>query len=264
MVVTCNLMGGLGNQMFQIATCYAYAKDNNMDYSCPQQTNQTCSRKESYTDTILRNVKRNNIVGNWYPIREPNFYYNKLPIINYDKIYLSGYFQSAKYFNQYRDELKYLFRPRDEDVEYIKKYDFSNSLCIHVRRGDYLLMSEIHVPQSIEYYIEGYKLLKESLNKQIDNIYIFSDDLDWCKNQEFFKELKNTHNVIFVNENDVITLYMMTNCTYHVIANSSFSWWGAYLKDNINEPVIIPKKWFGPKGPAFKIEDIALNDWISL
>jgi hypothetical protein len=89
---------------------------------------------------------------------------------------------------------------------------------------------------------------------------VFSDDIEWCKKQEFFKTLGN---VVFVKDMDYNEMYLMSLCKHNIIANSSFSWWGAYLNMNRRKKVIAPMQWFGPKGPK-DLQDLRPDSWITL
>jgi hypothetical protein len=255
--VSCHLMGGLGNQLFQVATTFALAKDSNNLLKeeivpiFPFLTDQNVSRTKSYKDNILRKIHRIQENIKFLVYKERWFPYQQLPrySIEYkdNNLMLDGYWQSYKYFDKYRDELKELFSPRDEDLLKIKQYDFKNSLSIHLRRGDYLNHPTIHLNLPISYYEEAFGIIK---NFEIENIYIFSDDIKWCKNHLTFIKGNKT----FVEEEDYIELYIMWNCNYHIIANSSFSWWGAYLSNS--KKVICPKRWFEVDGPKYNIDDI--------
>jgi hypothetical protein len=170
---------------------------------------------------------------------------------------LIGYFQSEKYFIDYRDELLELFKPTKEIDDYIEqKYGkiLNRKTCsLHVRHGDYLQLSNHHPPCSIQYYIESIK--------KFDNntlFIVFSDDISWCKS--VFKG----DNFFFIEgEEDYIDLYIMSKCLDNIIANSSFSWWGSWLNPNKNKKIISPLKWFG----VFDIKDqkdIIPNNWIKI
>lgn len=249
--VSCHLMGGLGNQMFQVASTSAYGWENNKEpvFAHTADTGGAL-RKKSYTDSVLRNLNRQNLDGQWAIYRERGYPFQQLPVTDTHNLYFDGYFQSFKYFDKYKDRIQKLFEPSEEHLQYIKKYNFEKSVSVHVRRGDYLNLSEIHYNQPMSYYEKALQQVKG------ERYYIFSDDLDWCKNQSLFNTLPN---VIFIDEEDYISYYMMTMCSQHIIANSSFSWWGAYLSNS--EKVVCPTVWFGKKGPFFKMEDIALPGW---
>jgi len=249
------LQGGLGNYMFQIAVSYSIAIDNNTD-SVFNINNAVRVHKNinEYKNNILRNVK---IIPNpQYKIQyiEPSFEYKKINYI--DGLYLVGYFQSEKYFLHNRSSILKLFEPTKSDKEYInKKYHHllnKKNCSVHVRRGDYLKIQDHHVLCSLDYYKEASKIIGEDTN-----FIIFSDDIQWCKENLHFK---NCHYI--ENENDYIEMYLMSMCDDNIIANSSFSWWGAWLNQNKDKKVIAPKKWFGQSKSNLITKDIYAEKWL--
>ena len=114
-------------------------------------------------------------------------------------------------------------------------------------------MQDTHPVQSLSYYESAIDLLNHA-----GNIYIFSDDIEWCKQNFKFKNMHFIH-----NEDPLVDLWMMSACEKNVIANSTFSWWAAWLNNHPNKRIICPKKWFGPKAP-YSDKDILDNDWIKL
>lgn len=247
--VTCHLMGGLGNQMFQVATTMAYGIDHSMKYLFPTDTDQGATRKNSYKDTVLKFIPR--MVAKNIPMyKEPHHYFDPIPAIK-QSFKLFGYFQSWKYFHNHRQKLYDTFISQDLIHDLSKEYNFENSIAIHVRRGDYVGLSQIHHNLPLSYYEAAIKEIGD-----YDRCYIFSDDIEWCKSNPIFINMEKP---IFVEQPDHICLHMMTLCSKHIIANSSFSWWGAYLSESTE--VVCPQTWFGPKGPQFKITDIALPEW---
>lgn len=262
-MISCHLMGGLGNQMFQVATTHTYARDNNREDVYPLTTDLGASRKKSYEKDVLRKIKRTDItkIRPWAICREPNHTFFNIPKnVEHKYLYLDGYFQSYKYFDHRKKEIKDLFEPTEEIKNYInEKYNFDEkSVSIHVRRGDYVNLKDIHFNLPLKYYEDAL----QHFDKKENNFYVFSDDIEWCKKQSLFQ---NLNNIIFVDEDEVVSLYMMEKCFSHIIANSSFSWWGAYLAnvddkkglDDRKRLVICPTVWFGPKGPKWNILDIA-------
>ena len=253
-MITTHLKGGLGNQMFQIAVAYVLALDNDDEcafYMGNPNINQGNTAKY-YATNVFKNVRElSEDHVNLINYIEPRFNYTPIP---YRKdLVLQGFFQSEKYFKYHRKEILELFGNRSQI-----KYEFENSVSIHVRRGDYTdpYMTTFHPLLEKNYYNKALAHI-ESKTK-IDHILIFSDDISWCK--ENFKDARMT----FVEGNeDYIDMYAMTKCEHNIIANSSFSWWGAYLNENENKIVCAPSKWFGF---AFKDDwqDIYCENWIKL
>jgi hypothetical protein len=250
-MITCNLQGGLGNQLFQIAATYSLAKRNNDD-SCfdlnrcntPNQGRPSIN----YSNTVLKNVcNRNYSIFENYHI-ERNFSYEE---IQYKKnLCLNGYFQSEKYFANFSEEIKKLFY-----VEFVNQKKTKRPITsVHIRRGDYIKFSEHHNLLDIEYY-------KKAMSHFYDSDFLFfSDDMEWVKknfigNNIFYSELND----------DILDFYSMSSCDNNIIANSSFSWWAAYLNKNINKIIVSPNSniWFGPKGPK-DTQDLIPNNWIQI
>jgi hypothetical protein len=256
-MISCKLQGGLGNQLFQIAATHALALRNN-DTSCfdiggcytPLQ-GHTASK---YANNILSNVL--NVSGHRFSsiYHEPRFGYQPIPYA--PNRHLIGYFQSEKYFEDYKREIKNLFKITQVDAakEILEPYTGKGKLItsVHIRRGDYLNNPAYHPTSSFEYYKEAMELIG-------DSIFIFiSDDIDWVK-ANFIGE-----NYTYSTASDELTdLAIMTLCDHNIIANSSFSWWGAYLNPNKGKIVIAPKEWFGPNGHK-DTEDVTPDNWLRL
>jgi len=252
-MITCKLQGGLGNQMFQIAATHALALRNNdvcgFNFSqcyTPLQGNPS----NKYKDNIFAKITETNDYKFRVDYAEPRFGYEELPYA--PELMLSGYFQSEKYFYDYKDEIKDLFLIDKSNVE-----DFIDSVrkpnlpvtSIHIRRGDYVGLSDMHCLCTLDYYNDAMSFIGDSI------FVIISDDIEWAKEN---LQGDNIHYSPFENEIDDFT--MMTCCDNNVIANSSFGWWGAYLNKNDNKKIIAPKTWFGPRGPK-DTEDIIPINW---
>ena len=169
-----------------------------------------------------------------------------------DNVDLFGYFQTEKYFKSIEDEIRNDFTFDQELVESCSQFFKSlgsEVISIHIRRGDYITNPN-HPLQSLDYY-------KQSLEKMPSDIpvLIFSDDCNWCSSQELFDDDR-----FMISENSSVDadLCMMSMCDFHIIANSSFSWWGAWLAKS--KKTIAPKKWFGGQCIDKKIHDMAFGD----
>ena len=256
-MISCYLQGGLGNQLFQIATTLSFAWDNNIDpafnfntHYLPLQGNKA----NTYKENIYKNLKMID-EATWRRLRiynEPNFYYNKIPK-NLTNILLNGYFQSEKYFINNREEILKVFSPTQKIREEISKYNdlLKNKTCsVHIRRGDYLKFPKEHLLQTKEYYHNSFNDFDSDVH-----FIVFSDDIKWCK-----ENLKHK-NIHFIDDHlDYINLYLMSLCDNNIIANSSFSWWGAWLNQNKNKKIIAPKKWFG-ENKKLETKDLIPNRW---
>lgn len=248
-------MGGLGNQLFQTAAVLAIAKEKNKKPIFHPKPNQNCSRKIDYNNSYFHKIERTTQPLNYPMFKENGFAYKPIQINNDTMLF--GYFQSEKYFKNHKNYiLDTLTLPDKVKNQLNEKYKNligrEDTVSVHVRRGDYVRLQHFHTVQSLDYYKKGIEKFSE------DSMFvIFSDDLNWCKQQELFKGLKNKQ---FVQDIDYNELYLMSLCRNHIIANSSFSWWGAYMNRNENKKIICPQNWFGPKGPK-DLQDIRPSEW---
>jgi hypothetical protein len=258
--VTIKLQGGIGNMLFQIATGYAYAKRFNKQFVFSKNKAVVIHQSvDSYSDNILSNIKLENIqdLSKYKTQNESAFHYVPIPDFN-ENILFNGYFQSEKYFKDYENEIKDMFMSYDIKFnDYIKNLLYNKNTCsIHVRRGDYLKFPNHHPTQSISYYMKAVKKMPK------DSIFlVFSDDIEWCKNN--FPNISDKF--IFIEGNkDYEDLYIMSHCNNNIICNSTFSWWGAWLNKNKNKKVIAPSKWFGVKYNNNDTKDLYCEDWIKI
>ena len=255
--LTTKLMGGLGNYLFQIASTYSKSIDDNLNFILDiDDITIIHSNPNNYKNNIFRKLNFQILNGQYSLFNEPSFNYTMIPKFN-DNTKMVGYFQSEKYFSNNREKILNIFSIDETTNNLIKsKYNDivnNNSCSIHVRRGDYLNLSQYHPTQSIEYYKESIRIVGEDFH-----FLIFSDDINWCKeNLSFIK------NKTFIEGNtDYQDLYLMSMCQNNIIANSSFSWWGAWLNKNENKKVISPKLWFGEKNKHLITDDLYCKNWI--
>jgi hypothetical protein len=258
--ITCNLLGpgnpggkpnfGLGNMLFQIATISSLAKDNNAIATFPDIGRpEYGSYSTSLLDKIYIKPPNINLISN----AESSFDYHDLKYIP-NSIY-KGYFQSEKYFKHNRDYILNLFKNQNIIKQIQKLYPniSNNSISLHVRRGDYINLSESHPLQTIDYYNQAIEFIGS-----YKNLFVFSDDIEWCKQNLTYD------NMIFVEKQpDVFDLTAMSLCSNNIIANSTFSWWGAWLNENPNKVVIAPKNWFGTKR-NLDDSNIVPESWIKI
>lgn len=253
-------MGGLGNTLFQIATGLSISLRDNLNFLVNSSNHHGAHFGiGKYTNNILKNVKFSDMGSSFKKHVEVGFRYNEIPKV-LENIELVGYFQSEKYFVEHRNEILDFFSPTSKILEKIEN-NYKNILnnntttSLHVRRGDYLSLPNHHPVLPTDYY-------EESVSKFDSNqmFLIFSDDINWCKdNFEFIS------NKIFVdNLEDYEELYLMSMCNNNIIANSSFSWWGSWLNKNEDKTVVAPKKWFGPAYTSLDTTDLYINNWIKI
>lgn len=284
MIIT-HLKGGLGNQMFQYACGYALAKEhksiNKLDISyyssipsehtkrefelsqfnisSPIATDIDIKKtrgSENYLSNLGHDLssKFHSIFTGIYPIKK---------YLGYKNIYLDGYFQSEKFFKKYREDIFKEFALKKEleteEFKIISKRIIKekNTISMHIRRGDYVTDSKTakhHGILDIEYYQKAFKLL----NVSKPYIYIFSDDIDWVKKNFTFLP-RNTYFTSKHKFTSAQEIVLMSLCKHNIIANSSFSWWGAWLNQNKKKVVIAPEKW--TQSLLFINTEITPKDW---
>lgn len=247
-------MGGLGNQMFQIATAYAHAKRNGYSLCLSSDTQ---GGRPTYWDKTLHAFRQyiRSPSGPMKQHREPHFHYAPIPA---SATNLFGYFQSSKYFGNYREELRELFRAPESivaavDAKY-RELVKPHSVAVHVRRGDYLTGDRpaFHFVTTNAYFERA---IGEA--RRLDptaEFVVFSEDVEWCRAQPFFA------GATIVDEPDeCLTMELMSRFRRYIISNSSFSWWATYLGAP-TEMVLAPNRWFGPRGPQ-GWHDIYESSW---
>lgn len=273
------LSGGLGNQMFQ----YAFAKSLQSNYNIEFEINTTfyniifkdqTSRKiglnlfnlkfNDCKDNIIQRIilKIKEKLSNIIPSNNSTYYNeNKVNHKNYNNLnlkkknYFRGYWQNSRYFESIKDDLKIDFsldyNLKNLDPNTLKKITVTNSVCIHVRRKDYL-GTDLDVVD-VNYYRNALKKLKSQSENL--NFFIFSDDINWCNENLSF--LPNSKLCSFSVLND---FHLMSLCKYFIIPNSTFSWWAAYLSNYNNKIVILPSKWHKTNNKL--LFDASPSDWI--
>lgn len=250
--------GRLGNQMFQYAALRGIAAHHGYEFCIPQSNfNNSWQDHQLFEAFELSNLKcKKFLPANYYP--EPHFHYSKEYIKNCpDNVNIYGYFQTEKYFENIKKSIKEDFTFRPEILQPCKEaFDFDEVIALHVRRTDYLEKSQDHPPCSLDYYTNALDKFDQKIP-----VMIFSDDVHWCKQQELFK---SDRFIISENTWNLVDICLMSMCSHHIIANSSFSWWGAWLSGSEN--VIAPARWFGDTGYTanHNTEDIIPDRWIKL
>jgi hypothetical protein len=257
-MITCQLIGGLGNQLFQIATTLALAWENQdlafFDLNGHHQLSQG-NQAIDYKTTIYRNLIDRQIPPCKYIFKEQGFEYQ--PIAYRSDMMLVGFFQSEKYFVKYRKELLDILTPNSQVIDELKsKYRSileQPNCAIHVRRGDYVNRTQYNPICSIDYYSSAIELFDRETT-----FLVFSDDIDWCKQRFNSQRCGSTTQRFTFSENnsEYIDLHLMSMCQHQIIANSTFSWWGSWLNQNPHKKIIAPKTWFGSALQHLKTDDI--------
>ena len=235
-MITAELMGRLGNQMFIIAAAHSLALDNDdKAIFSTDLSGITPSDRETmiHRKTILSRldyVSRIPFVQNIHHEPQDHSY---SPITYKDNLLLRGYYQSDKY-----SEI------------------IGNKKCVsvHVRRGDYLKYSDFHAIMGKDYYNNAMNLFEKDVR-----YVFFSDDIEWCK-----QTFANEGNVFIEKQDDVLDLYLMSKIPNNIIGNSSFSWWAAWLNENKDKKIISPSVWFGQKNQHLTMKDLIPENWIKV
>lgn len=212
-------MGRLGNQLFQIAACIGYAKDHGKDFTFPRW---------DYQDYVKIDVEYMPCGENVNEVAEDGLIYKPLKYADGD-VNLHGHFLGDRWFRKHKDFILDYIKLTPKWQKYMNNYDLSEYTAIHIRRGDYLepAQQECQGLLPMSYY--------ERAKEMLPGPYvIFSDDIAWCRN--------NINGLYIEDEPDIIDMFLMSTCKANIIANSSFSWWGAYLNKRRN--VIAPRQWF--------------------
>ena len=260
--VTIKLLGGIGNNLFQIACAYAYSLKHNKELILINEKFGTVHNSlDTYKENILKNIEfvEKYDISKFINYNEPTFNFNEISYIE-DDVCLNGYFQSCKYFEGYEKEVIELFSYPQECADNIKeKYKdllSQNTCSLHVRRGDFLNLPNHHPTQNMNYYMKAIKQMPK------DSVFlIFSDDIKWCK--ENFPDMPEKFRFIEGNK-DYEDLYLMSHCKNNIICNSTFSWWAAWLNNNSDKITVAPSIWFGPELSGNNTDDLYCEGWIKI
>lgn len=250
-MVSCNLFGRYGNQLFQVSATIAYALKYNMQYSIPKH-GLNFGQKTNYIFPNQTDIKPQ------FTYTQPNHGYNEIPY--FDNVTLNGHFQCEKYFEGFKNEIREILEFPEATI---------NKCAIHVRRGDYLLQYNRFPVLPIEYYDNGIGLM---FKNGIKEFVVFSDDTEWCRTafmygmSHCFPNSELYLNVSFLlhnSGNDIEDLKHMSEYRYMIIANSSYSLFASLI--NEKEYVIAPKheSWFG-KGVNLKTSDLLPERFIQI
>lgn len=281
-MIIVQLRGGLGNQLFQYALgrhlAFLNQAELKLDVSLFNEVNSWTYRTYSLNDfnikaTLATKNEINRLRGHWggfvpflgpqKSIVEPHFHFYA-PVLSFkDAVYLDGYWQSEKYFIDIADVIREDLTPKvsGSDTYEVLKESITqcNAVSVHIRRGDYVTNSTANryfKPCEVKYYQQAIQYLVKYISNPV--FFVFSDDILWAKAN--FKIDFPTH---FVEGNSAQEdLWLMASCGYQIIANSTFSWWGAWLNQQPDKIVIAPQTWFSTK--RFDTKDLLPESWIRL
>ena len=252
-------LGRLGNQMFQYAALKGIAKRIGTTTTIPHYVEAVDDgignmlRTELF-DSFDLNTNIGLINANTIQERQHHFdgeFFNLCP----DNVNIQGFFQTDKYFQHIEDDIRKEFTFRDDILNPCKEMmeSMDNPISLHVRRGDFVTNSANHPPCSLQYYEKALSHFDDG-----HEVIVFSDDPAWCKTQEIFS---GDRFLISENKDNRVDLCLMTLCGNFIIANSSFSWWGAWLANR--GKVIAPSQWFGTDGYTkdHNTKDVVPDGW---
>lgn len=284
--ITCFLMGGLGNQLFQIFCTMAFALKHNYDYIFPySETLNTGITRPTYWDTLFKTIKFKTTDAQQGGLTEiPR--YNEVRLFKYYPIppsaatgLLIGYFQSYRYFFRQYDKIISILNIREQQQNIKNKYLITDGnvigyfVSMHFRIGDYVLKQDYHPVMNYDYYERSlnYILTKNIIkNIQDTTVLYFCESENNKEVEEMINKLSQKFGVCFIKTDDNISdweqMLLMSCCQDHIIANSTFSWWGAYLNKNKDKIVCYPKNWLGVKllNEGYDIKDLIPMGWIEL
>lgn len=260
-MVISKIVGGLGNQMFQYAIAKSISRKNNISFCLDLEAFKTYklfdykldnfnieNYKASISEikafngdsSIYSKIKRELHLSKYFYKEKKRHIFDD-EVFKYKNIYLSGYWQNEEYFIDIKDELINDFKPIIKMSDYVQKLHDKilkfNSVSIHVRRGDYIKHPEIGLTD-IGYYKSAIDILNSKLSNPV--YFIFSNDIRWCKNN--FKFLDNYY-IVDETDNEIEDFTLMRGCNHNIIANSTFSWWAAWLNNYVERIIIAPNKW---------------------
>jgi Glycosyl transferase family 11 len=252
-------LGRLGNQMFQYASLKGIASNRGYDICIP-----TSQNKDEWVDhqlnaafkmSTLNHLNYQYIDSNRPIITESDFCFDK-KLFNEcpEWVNLHGFFQSEKYFKHIRDQLLIDFEFRDNILEPAKEVSrsWNDPISLHIRRTDYVTNPN-HVTLGLDYYEKSLSYFDDDCD-----VIIFSDDPQWCLQQKLFD---SDRFLVSETNNNHLDLCLMTLCSSHIIANSSFSWWGAWLSNS--QKIIAPSGWFkGSNNSHLDTKDLIPENWI--
>jgi hypothetical protein len=272
-------MGRLGNQMFQHAAVKGIARHRGFEYCIPPEKSDIQIDNYGLLEAFeIANVDHIKFLHKPV-IQESHFHFDE-DLFNkcQDNCNILGFFQSEKYFKHVDNEIRedYSFKKEwlNPCLEFMSQFDGQEVLFLHVRRGDpnltdkrgfkwaYVNIQDQHPVQPLEYYEKALLHFPEDMP-----VLVFSDSIEWCKEQEIFKPDR----FMFSEPEDkycdgalvpYVDLCLMSLCSHAIIANSSMSWWGAWLQKNPNKKIIAPKMWFGPSYSSNNTKDLYCDDWI--
>lgn len=269
--------GRLGNQMFQYAGLRGIAANRNFDWVIPRPESYGDSNYGLFDCFEMSSVKEENFgFLNKQSIQTGQFHFSQEFFNNCpDNVNLHDYFQTQKYFINVSEIIRKDFSFKKNILEPCKAIvnELNNPIFLHVRRGDYLNSQHAHPVCSVEYYRKALSYFDSD-----SEVLVFSDDIEWCRQQELFEddrfmlsEYQERYSQTCATNDGrqkslipYFDLCMMSLCNGGIVANSSMSWWGAWLMSNPTSPIIAPNPWFGIQYKDYDMSDLLPESWIEV
>ena len=260
-MITCHLMGGLGNQLFQIFATISYAIKSRQKFNFLNKTTLNFGTiRYTYWNSFL--IKLNFCLVDKFhtfitEIKEKNFNFNEFPIVLNENIMINGYFQSYKYFQDNYEIICKLIGLQTMKSSLLEKpslksvvNNFENTISMHFRIGDYKSIQNCHPLMTKEYYHKSLTLITSLYSTNFTVLY-FCENVDINDVNLIVDYLKQEFpKLTFIRGDNTLEdweqMLLMSCCHHNIIANSSFSWWGAYFNEWTNQIVCYPSIWFGP------------------
>ncbi|MFN4269016.1 MAG: alpha-1,2-fucosyltransferase [Thermosynechococcus sp.] len=294
-MIIAQIVGGLGNQMFQYALARSLAIRKKVPLYLDISAYRTYKKHREFelkrifncageiaTAAHIRSVlgwcalpgmqglaKQQSAIRRFLCpqlIFEPHFHYWPKIWEIPDKAYLVGYWQSEKYFSEIADILREDFKFRqplsETNAQWAEKITHCNSISLHIRRGDYVLNPEtykVHGVCDLDYYYRAIEYMTSLIDDPV--FFVFSDEIEWAK-----LNLRVAYPIYYIENNTAQESYndmrLMSLCRHHIIANSTFSWWGAWLNPFRGKIVIAPQQWFSIK--RYNTVDLIPDSWLRI
>jgi hypothetical protein len=252
--VTSQFIGRLGNNMFQTAAAIGYAKKYNVGWGVPRVNRESPDFHKFFPNLPIcdEDFRR-------YNFCDPSqFDYKEIPFHG-SGVKLVGFFQSLKYFEHCQEDVKKAFKLNIQPID---------AVSIHVRRGDYVMYDGSFPPITMDYIEEAFQRIPNREGRVISKTkyIVFSDDIKWCR--ENFGPYGCGDFEFSEGRNEFEDMSLMASCKHHIIANSTFSWWGAYLGHNPDKIIVSPSQegfnWFGPANGVKNPKDLIPDNWIQI
>lgn len=287
MIIT-KIQGGIGNQLFQYAAGKSlanfhstelildltyYNKTRYREYDL-DRLNIKSHKKIKNPNELEKILSRNRALSILsFPIKkkyniynEPHFYFDKKYYNNPKNCYIKGYWQSELYFQSIKKKIKSEFSLKKSDKlnqsQIYNNIKENNSVGVHIRRGDYVMdkvTNQFHGVLGDSYYVNAVAQIKEKIKNP--TFFIFTDDKEWVK-KHF--QLNIPYTLIHENWHPIYDMFILSKCNHQIIANSTFSWWVAWLNTNIDKVVIAPINWFAKKQYENQLNDLLPSRWVKI